>query len=47
MLLGCVMAIDMQLMYFQNLREVERLGQNLYQMARDLEPLRKAVALKG
>jgi Ser/Thr protein kinase RdoA (MazF antagonist) len=46
MLLGCMMAIDMQLMYFQNLREVERLGKDLYLMARDLEPLRKAVALK-
>jgi Ser/Thr protein kinase RdoA (MazF antagonist) len=46
MLLGCVMAIDMQLMYFQNMREVERLGKDLFLMARDLEPLRKAVALK-
>jgi hypothetical protein len=36
----------MQLMYFQNLREVERLGKDLYQMARDLEALRKAVAPK-
>jgi Ser/Thr protein kinase RdoA (MazF antagonist) len=44
LLLGCVMAIDMQLMYFQNMREVERLGQDLFMMARDLEPLRKAVA---
>jgi Ser/Thr protein kinase RdoA (MazF antagonist) len=46
MLLGCVMAIDMQLMYFQNVREVERLSKDLYQMARDLEALRKAVAPK-
>jgi Ser/Thr protein kinase RdoA (MazF antagonist) len=46
MLLGCVMAMDMQLMYFQNMREVARLGQDLHLMARDLEPLRKAVALK-
>jgi Ser/Thr protein kinase RdoA (MazF antagonist) len=47
MLLGCVMAIDMQLMYFQNMREVARLGKDLYLMARDLEPLRKAVAPKS
>lgn len=46
LLLGCLMAIDMQLMYFQNMREVARLGQDLHLMARDLEALRKAVALK-
>jgi Ser/Thr protein kinase RdoA (MazF antagonist) len=43
LLLGCVMAMDMQLMYFQNMREVARLGQDLHMMARDLEQLRKAV----
>jgi Ser/Thr protein kinase RdoA (MazF antagonist) len=46
LLLGCLLAIDMQLMYFQNMREVARLGQDLHLMARDLEALRKAVALK-
>jgi Ser/Thr protein kinase RdoA (MazF antagonist) len=46
MLLGCLMAIDMQLMYFQNMREVAQLGQDLHLIARDLEGLRKAVALK-
>jgi Ser/Thr protein kinase RdoA (MazF antagonist) len=47
MLLGCLMAIDMQLMYFQNMREVARLGQDLAMIVRDLEALRKAVALRA
>jgi Ser/Thr protein kinase RdoA (MazF antagonist) len=46
MLLGCLMAIDMQLMYFHNLAEVSRLAQELALMVRDLEGLRKAVAAK-
>ena len=44
MLLGCLMAIDMQLMYFHNLAEVSRLAQDLALMVRDLDELRKAVA---
>ena len=47
MLLGCLMAIDMQLMYFHNLAEVSRLAQELALMVRDLEGLRKAVAAKS
>ena len=46
MLLGSLMAIDMQLMYFHNLAEVSRLAQDLALMVRDLEGLRKAVAAK-
>lgn len=46
MLLGAIMGIDMQLTYFQDLREVSRLAQDLALLVRDLEPLRKAVALK-
>jgi hypothetical protein len=41
------MAIDMQMTYFGNRREVSRLAQELGLMVRDLESLRKAVALKG
>lgn len=47
LLLGCLMSIDMQMTYFHNMREVSRLAQELELMVRDLESLRKAVALKG
>jgi Ser/Thr protein kinase RdoA (MazF antagonist) len=47
LLLGALMAIDMQMMYFRNQHEVSRLAQELGLMVRDLESLRKAVALKG
>ena len=46
LLLGSLMAIDIQLTYFRNLVEVSRLGQELALMVRDLEALRKAVAAK-
>ncbi len=46
LLLGSLMAIDMQLMYFHHLHEVSRLAQELAALVRDLEALRKAVALK-
>lgn len=46
MLLALVMGIDMQMNYYHNLREVSRLAQDLAFTVRDLESLRKAVALK-
>jgi Ser/Thr protein kinase RdoA (MazF antagonist) len=46
LLLGSLMALDMQLMYFRDLREVARLAQELGLLVRDLEALRKAVAPK-
>src|SRR5579875_907918 len=46
LLLGQLMAIDMQMSYFNNLREVSRLAQELLLTVRDMEGLRKAVALK-
>jgi Ser/Thr protein kinase RdoA (MazF antagonist) len=46
MLLGSLMAIDMQLMYFRNAQEVTRQAQDLALLVRDLEALRKAVAPK-
>lgn len=47
MLLGTVMDIDMQMTYFGNMRQVTRLARELGLLARDLEALRKAVAIKG
>ncbi len=46
LLLGMLMAIDMQMTYFGNMREVTRLATELHYTVRDLESLRKAVALK-
>lgn len=46
LLLGMLMAIDMQMTYFGNMREVARLAAELHYTVRDLESLRKAVALK-
>lgn len=46
LLLGMLMAIDMQMTYFGNMREVTRLAAELHYTVRDLESLRKAVALK-
>lgn len=46
LLLGAVMGLDMQMTYFNNVREVARQAQELALLVRDLEPLRKAVALK-
>lgn len=46
LLLGMLMAIDMQMTYFGNMREVARLATELHYTVRDLESLRKAVALK-
>lgn len=46
LLLGMLMAIDMQMTYFGNMREVARLAAELHFTVRDLESLRKAVALK-
>lgn len=47
MLLGLLMGIDMQMNYYHNLREVGRLAHDLAMTVRDLESLRKAVALKA
>lgn len=47
LLLGVVMGIDMQLSYYHNMRQVARLAQELGLMVRDMESLRKAVALKS
>ncbi|MDE3230874.1 MAG: hypothetical protein KGO05_13430, partial [Chloroflexota bacterium] len=46
LLLGMLMAIDIQMTYFGNMREVARLASELHHTVRDLESLRKAVALK-
>lgn len=46
MLLGLLMGIDMQMNYYHDLREVSRLSHELMMTVRDLESLRKAVALK-
>ena len=46
LLLGQLMAIDMQMSYFNNMREVSRLAQELLMTVRDMEALRKAVAIK-
>ncbi len=46
LLLGALMGIDMQMTYFHNMEEVTRLAQDLALMVRDLEALRKAVAVK-
>lgn len=46
LLLGQLMAIDMQMSYFNNMREVSRLAQELLMTVRDMESLRKAVALR-
>lgn len=47
MLLGLLMGIDMQMNYYHNLREVSRLARDLAMTVRDLESLRKVVALKA
>ncbi|MBF6589275.1 MAG: phosphotransferase [Ktedonobacterales bacterium] len=47
LLLGGLMGIDMQMTYFGDMEEVTRLAQDLAMLIRDLEPLRKAVALKA
>lgn len=47
LLLGMLMSIDMQMTYFGNAREVTRLATELQCTVRDLESLRKAVALKA
>jgi Ser/Thr protein kinase RdoA (MazF antagonist) len=47
LLLGSLMAIDMQMTYFGDMEAVAHMAQDLGLMVRDLEPLRKAVALKG
>jgi Ser/Thr protein kinase RdoA (MazF antagonist) len=46
MLLGLLMGIDMQMNYYHNMREVSRLAHDLAMTVRDLESLRKAVAIK-
>jgi Ser/Thr protein kinase RdoA (MazF antagonist) len=46
MLLGLLMGIDMQMNYYHNMREVGRLAHDLSMTVRDLESLRKAVAIK-
>lgn len=46
MLLSALMAIDMQMTYFNDQREVTRLATDLHYMVRDLDSLRRAVALK-
>jgi len=46
MLLGLLMGIDMQMNYYHNMREVGRLARELAMTVRDLESLRKAVAIK-
>ena len=46
MLLGLLMGIDMQMNYYHNMREVGRLARDLAMTVRDLESLRKAVAIK-
>jgi Ser/Thr protein kinase RdoA (MazF antagonist) len=46
MLLSALMAIDMQMTYFNDQREVARLAADLHYMVRDLDSLRRAVALK-
>lgn len=47
LLLGALMAIDIQLTYFGDMREVARLAADLHYTVRDLEALRKAVAVKA
>ncbi|HEX9070065.1 MAG TPA: phosphotransferase [Ktedonobacterales bacterium] len=47
MLLGTLMALDMQLSYYHDLREATRLARELAFTARDLEGLRRAVSLRG
>jgi Ser/Thr protein kinase RdoA (MazF antagonist) len=47
LLLGTIMAIDMHLNYFVDMEAVAQLAQDLGLIVRDLEPLRKAVALKN
>jgi hypothetical protein len=47
LLLGALMGIDMQMTYFGDMDQVAHLAQELALLVRDLEPLRKAVALKG
>lgn len=47
MLLGLVMGIDMQMNYYHDLQQVRRLAHDLAMTVRDLESLRKAVALKA
>lgn len=46
MLLSALMAIDMQMTYFSDQREVTRLATDLHYMVRDLDSLRRAVALR-
>jgi Ser/Thr protein kinase RdoA (MazF antagonist) len=46
MLLSSLMAIDMQMTYFNDQREVARLATDLHYMVRDLEALHRAVAIK-
>ncbi|HEX9039355.1 MAG TPA: phosphotransferase [Ktedonobacterales bacterium] len=46
MLLSSLMAIDMQMTYFNDQREVARLATDLHYMVRDLDSLRRAVALR-
>ncbi len=46
MLLGLLMGIDMQMNYYHNLQEVGRLAHELAMTVRDMESLRKAVAIK-
>lgn len=47
LLLGMIMAIDMHMTYFGDMEAVGHLAQELALIVRDLEPLRRAVALKG
>jgi Ser/Thr protein kinase RdoA (MazF antagonist) len=47
LLLGTIMALDLQLTYFGDMEAVAHLAQDLGMMVRDLEPLRRAVALKS
>ncbi len=47
LLLGMIMAIDLHMHYLGNMEAVSHLAQDLALIVRDLESLRKAVALKG
>lgn len=47
LLLGAIMSIDMEMSYFTNMERTAVLAQELGLLVRDLESLRKAVALKG
>jgi Ser/Thr protein kinase RdoA (MazF antagonist) len=47
LLLGMIMSLDLQLTYFGDMEAVAHLAQDLGMIVRDLEPLRRAVALKS